>query len=155
MNTTSKESATTSRIPPHWFWRTYPAYELDAVRCLELTCLLGTFSTTIPIWRDALIGEPAAAVAVALPMKLPSVITYPVDARMSVLLNAAVLGSDTCAIVLSNMLNRMPIERYLRERLAASWFECSKRVRAGGRNRIHARRFPTISPRCTGQENHS
>lgn len=152
MSTTSKDDATTSRIPPHRFWRSYPAFELDAVRRLELACLLGTFSTTIPIWRVALTGDAAAAVAVALPMKVPNVITYPVDARMSVLLHAALGGSDACALVLSNMLSRMPIEKYLRERLAASWLELTRCGRLGDSTLIHVEGSPTISPCGPGPE---
>lgn len=147
MNTTPKAGAPApidSRTPPHCFWRTYPAYEFDEMRRLELTCLLGAFSRTVTTLRLALAGDAAAAVAVTLPMKAPEAISYPVDVAMSVLLNAALDGDAACALVLSNMLSRMPIEQRVRDRLAASWLENSARP-------THAQRRNT-SAACHGSQ---
>jgi hypothetical protein len=109
------------RPAPHEFWRTFDAESFDTVRRLEVACCVGMISTDDLLWRKAIAGDPACAVAVAFRMTVPAEISYAVDARMSILLNAALAGSDGCALVLAHMLRRMPIEPRLRGRLATSW----------------------------------
>jgi hypothetical protein len=54
-------------------------------------------------------------------MKIPDEITYPVDARMTLLAHTALNGSAGAALVLAHMLRQMPLEQKLKSRLATSW----------------------------------
>jgi hypothetical protein len=114
-------AALSARPAPHKFWRMFPAETFDEVRRLEVACHMGIFATTDKLWRDAIAGDAACAAAVALQMKVPTKISYSVDVRMTVLLHAALRGNDGCALILSHLLSRMPIDAELRDRLATSW----------------------------------
>jgi hypothetical protein len=72
-------------------------------------------------WRGAAAGDTARAVRIALRMKIPEEITYPVDARMTFLLHCALNGSAAAALVLSHLLRKMPLDANTRSRLATSW----------------------------------
>jgi len=115
------KTAAINRVAPHAYWRTLEASEYDVVRRLQLACMLGAVHASSELWRSALVGDPASSVAIALNMRVPEAITYPVDLRMSVLLNAALGGDAACAVVMSHMLSLMPIERALSRQLSHSW----------------------------------
>ncbi len=106
---------------PQAYWRTLEAPQYDTVHRLQLSCLLGSVHASDALWRRALGCDPSAAVAIALTMRIPTVVTYPIDLRMSVLLGASLGGNAACALVMSHMLLRMPIETNLRTRLSKSW----------------------------------
>jgi hypothetical protein len=131
------------RPAPHEFWRTFEAESFNPVRRLELACHVGMISTDDLLWRKAIAGDPACAVAVAFQMRVPAEISYAVDARMSILLNAALAGSDGCALVLAHMLRRMPIEPRSRARLATSWLVVNlRRLGNSSNHRIASGRRP-------------
>jgi hypothetical protein len=109
------------RPQPHALWRTLRAESFDEVRRLEVICHVGLFMTNIKEWRDAIAGDAAAAVGIALRMTIPDAITYPVDARMTLLVYTALNGSAGAALVVAHILRQMPIEQKLRSQLAASW----------------------------------
>jgi hypothetical protein len=106
---------------PYELWRTLPAESFDEIRRLEVKCHVGLFMTNIKEWRDAVAGDAAAAVGIALRMTIPEEISYPADARMTLLVHTALNGSAGAALVLAHMLRQMPIERKLKSRLATSW----------------------------------
>jgi hypothetical protein len=106
---------------PYALWRTFPAESFDEVRRLEIMCHVGSFMTNIKEWKDAIAGDAASAVRIALGMKIPDEINYPVDARMTLLAHAALNGSAGAALVLAHMLRQMPLEPKLKNRLATSW----------------------------------
>jgi hypothetical protein len=54
-------------------------------------------------------------------MAVPDEITYPVDARMTLLVYSALNGSAAAALVLANLMRRMPIYGSHKNRLATSW----------------------------------
>jgi hypothetical protein len=109
------------RPQPHALWRTLPAEFFDEVRRLEVMCHVGLFMNHIKEWRDAITGDAAAAVGIALRMTIPDEITYPVDARMTLLVYTALNGSAGAALVVAHILRQMPIEQKLRSQLAGSW----------------------------------
>jgi hypothetical protein len=72
-------------------------------------------------WREAIAGDAACAVRIALRMEIPDEVTYPVDARMSLLLYSALNGSAAAALVLAHLLRKMPLAGDMKNRLATSW----------------------------------
>ncbi|HEY6735911.1 MAG TPA: hypothetical protein VI256_19300 [Roseiarcus sp.] len=109
------------RPQPYALWRTLPAELFDEVRRIEVMCHVDLFMTNIKEWRDAITGDAAAAVGIALRMTIPDEITYPVDARMTLLVYTALNGSAGAALVVAHILRQMPIEQELRSQLTASW----------------------------------
>jgi hypothetical protein len=116
---TSEEPA--KKPEPYALWRILPAESFDVVRRLEVMCHVGLFTTNIKERKEAVAGDAASAVRIALQMKIPEEINYSVDARMTLLAHAALNGSAGATLVLSHMLRQMPLEPKLKNRLATSW----------------------------------
>jgi hypothetical protein len=106
---------------PHELWRTLPAEDFDEVRKLEVACHIGMYMSTIKEYRNAIAGDASCAARIALRMEVPDEIDYPTDARMTLLLHSALMGSAGAAIVMAHMLRKMPLDRTLKNRLASSW----------------------------------
>jgi hypothetical protein len=102
-------------------WRTVPAHGFDAARhAAVMDCMCRT-SSTIKVWRDAIGGDAASAIGLALRMEAAPRITPRTDLTMTVLLACALRGSAGAALVLSHLIRRMPIEGAAKGRLATSW----------------------------------
>jgi hypothetical protein len=110
-----------ARPYPFELWRSVPAEGFDLSRRLAVAAYLATCAGGDVEWRRAIAGDATCAVRIALRIEVPGEITYPVDARMTVLLYGALDGSGAAALVLAHLLRRMPIDEPLRERLATSW----------------------------------
>jgi hypothetical protein len=106
---------------PYELWRTLPASDFNETRKLEVACHIGMFMTTIKEYRAAIAGDAACAAGIALRMVIPDEIDYPTDARMTLLLHSALMGSAGAALVMAHMLRKMPLDRTLKNRLASSW----------------------------------
>ena len=122
-----------------------PAESFDEIRRLEVMCHVGLFMTNIKKWRGAIAGDAACAVGIALRMKIPDKINYPVDARMTMPTHTALNGSAGAALILAHILRQMPLDPKLKNRLATSWLVRNLRLAGGegaqqSRNRIFVRR---------------
>ena len=106
---------------PYELWRTLTAEDFDEVRKLEVACHVGMFMSTIKEYRSAIAGDTASAARIALQMVIPDEIDYPTDARMTLLLHSALMGSAGAALVMAHMLRKMPLDHKLKNRLARSW----------------------------------
>jgi hypothetical protein len=142
----SETAAALAKAPyPCRLWRMIPADAFDESRRLAVCAYIVEFSPRDIEWRKAIAGDAACAVRIALRMEIPDEVTYPVDARMSLLLYSALQGSAAAALVLAHLLRRMPLDGPLKNRLATSWLVrdlpdvCSDTV-APPRRRSYARR---------------
>jgi hypothetical protein len=106
---------------PYELWRTLPASDFNEIRKLEVACHIGMFVTTIKEYRAAIAGDATSAAGIALRMVIPDAIDYPTDARMTLLLHSALLGSADAALVMAHMLRKMPLDPKLKHRLVKSW----------------------------------
>ena len=106
---------------PYELWRTLRASDFNEARKLEVACHIGMFMSTIKDYRAAIAGDAACAAGIALCMVIPDEIDYPTDARMTLLLHSALMGSSGAALVMAHMLRKMPLDRTLKNRLAKSW----------------------------------
>jgi hypothetical protein len=120
--TLSETAAALATKPrPYKLWRTLPAEAFDEGRRLEVMGHVGLYMSNIKEWEDAVAGDAACAVRIALSMEIPDEVTYPGDARMSLLLYCALNGSAGAALVLAHILCKMPLNTTVRNRLAMSW----------------------------------
>jgi hypothetical protein len=107
---------------PHQLWRTIPADAFDEHRRLQVLGHVGEYLTTIKEWKEAIAGDAACAVRIALQIHIPDDrISYPVDARMTLLLHCALNGSAAAALVLAHLLRKMPLDNAHKNQLATSW----------------------------------
>jgi hypothetical protein len=136
-------AALVTKPQPYKLWRMVPAEAFDEVRRLEVMGHVGLYMASIREWKDAVAGDAACAVKIALSMEIPDEIDYPVDGRMTLLLYCALNGSPGASLVLAHMLRRMPLERKLKSRLATSWLTHNLLLaypKVAGTGRLHRRR---------------
>jgi hypothetical protein len=118
----SETAAALAKEPyPCRLWRMIPADAFNESHRLAVCAYIVEFSPRDIEWRRAIAGDAACAVRIALRMKIPDEVTYPVDARMSLLLYSAFNGSAAAALVLAHLLRKMPLDPPLKNQLAASW----------------------------------
>lgn len=105
----------------HLLWRSVPAHRFHRDhRAAVAECMRRT-SSTMDAWRLAIAGDAASAIGLALRMGIPQQVTIRTDLTMTVLLHNVLRGSAGAALVLSNLIRRMPIDRVDRRRFATSW----------------------------------
>jgi hypothetical protein len=102
------------------YWRRLAAESFDDLARKQVAACVASISSTTPEWRNAIGGDAAAACGLILRLETPSRIGLQVDLAMTVLLNTAFENAGAAA-VLSNALQRMPLNPRERTRLAASW----------------------------------
>jgi hypothetical protein len=102
------------------YWRSLPSHAFDPTRRQEIESCVRSIGSTDAEWRAAVGGDATAACALALRSRIPDRVSLRIDMTMTVLLRCAAHDADA-AYVLSDLLQRMPIERRTRMRLAASW----------------------------------
>lgn len=112
-----------STVPSLHWWRHLPA---DAYTGAHLDILRKAISGIIimnePRWPDAVRGDPAAAIGVALrTAKQHSTPSPAVDLVMSAVLLTALAGDPASRLMLTTMIARHSAEKE-KSRLAASWF---------------------------------
>jgi hypothetical protein len=138
------------------FWRTVPADGFDAARRAAVTDCMHRTSSTIKVWRDAIGGDAASAIGLALRMEAAPRITPRTDFTMTVLLACALRGSAGAALVLSHLIRRMPIEGSAKNRLATSWLVRNLEAHLRGLERpkgvTRSRRRPSIAAQLLGKE---
>jgi hypothetical protein len=150
----SETAAALAKEPyPCRLWRMIPADAFDESRRLAVCAYIVEFSPRDVEWRKAIAGDAACAVGIALRMEIPDDITYPVDARMTLLLYSALNGSAAAALVLAHLLRKMPLDAPMKNRLATSWLVRNFRIVcpdtvAPSRRRSHLRR--SIAARLLG-----
>jgi hypothetical protein len=137
-------------------WRTVPADGFDAARRAAVTDCMCRTSSTIKVWRDAIGGDAASAIGLALRMGAVSRITMRTDVTMTVLLACALRGSAGAALVLSHLIRHMPIEGTAKGRLATSWLVRNLEVLCRGLERPkgmkRSRRRRSIAAQLLGKE---
>jgi hypothetical protein len=106
---------------PFELWRLIPAEEFDQSRKYAVAAYIAMCAVGDVEWRRAIAGDATCAIRIALRMEVPDEIFYPVDARMTLLVYAALNGSAAAALVLANLLRRMPLDGPDKNRLATSW----------------------------------
>ena len=121
--TLSESAAAIAAAGPYPFelWRLIPAQEFDQSRKYAVAAYLATCAGGDVEWRRAIGGDATCAIRIALHMEVPDEISYPVDARMTLLVYSALNGSAAAALVLANLLRRMPLDGRDKSRLATSW----------------------------------
>lgn len=102
------------------YWRRLSALEFGTTEIEAVETCVRSISSTVMDWREAVRGDAAAAIRLVLPQNAPECITLKVDLAMTVLLCRA-FDNAAAALVLSNKLRSMPLDRSLRNRLATSW----------------------------------
>ena len=124
-------------------WRTIPAHAFDNSRRLAVIGFVAEYLARIndKAWKAAVSGDTVCAIRIAQEIAIPAdEFTYPVDARMMLLLYCALKGSAEAALALSSLLRKMPLEEMLRNRLAASWLVHSRHVDESGELDVAPRR---------------
>jgi hypothetical protein len=156
--TLSETAAALAKEPyPCRLWRMIPADAFDESRRLAVCVYIVEFSPRNIEWQNAIAGDAAYAVRIALRMEIPDEVTYPIDAGMTLLLYSALQGSAAAALVLAHLLRRMPLDGPLKNRLATSWLvrnlpdACSDTV-APPRRRSYARRSIAAQPLSSGED---
>src|SRR5215475_10995064 len=87
------------------YWRGYTAEMFDEDLKRDVRACVGKISSTIPEWRAAIRGDAAAAVKLALQMRMPTEVTAPLDFTMTVLL-AAAFEDAGAASVMAHVIQR-------------------------------------------------
>jgi len=128
------------------YWRRFAAETFDDALKADVLDCVNRISSTIPQWRNAILGDAGAAVALALRIKAPTVIGVKLDLAMTVLLRCA-FDDAAAAVVMSHVLRKMPLDPHDRARLATSWLVHN--IWRGNRPRTYARR--SITPQLLGK----
>ncbi|MGJ4941448.1 hypothetical protein ACQR1W_12815 [Bradyrhizobium sp. HKCCYLS1011] len=120
------------------FWRSYTAEMFnDALKEQVRDCVAHT-SSTIEEWRAAVRGDAAAAIKIALGMRMPEEVNARLDLTMTVLL-AAAFKDAVAAPVMAHLLNKAPLHPIDRIGLSTSWMLhniwCESRIRNARRRR--------------------
>jgi hypothetical protein len=124
-------------------WRTVPAHAFDESRRLAVIGFVAECLTRIndKAWKAAVSGDAVCAIRIAREIAIPDdEFTYPVDARLTLLLYCALKGSAEAALTLSSFLRKMPLDEMLKNRLAASWLVHSRNVDEAGELDVVSRR---------------
>jgi hypothetical protein len=112
-----------SGIHPLLLWRAKPAHTFEFADGAALRAILQAMTLLHePKWRDAVSGDPAAAVSIAVVMFPVDQVTLRTDLVMSALCLNALWGSSASALVLAHVLNflgRLHDDSFLP--LGASW----------------------------------
>lgn len=120
------------------FWRGYPAEMYDRALKQQVRDCVARISSTSKDWRAAIRGDAAAAIEIALRMRMPEDIGARLDLTMTVLLVAA-FEDAAAASVMAYLVNRAPLDPIDRTGLCTSWqlhkIWCESRIRNARRRR--------------------
>ena len=108
---------------PLSLWRTLRAVQFEATDLTAIRLLLAKLVLfDRPKWRDAIAGDAAAAIAVAVSFLPIDNVTHQVDLAMTALIRCAIEGDLAAAIVVANILRRLPGSAPSHRQIATSWF---------------------------------
>lgn len=116
---------------PFELWRMIPAHAFDESRRLAVIGFIAECLTRINInaWKSAISGDAVCAIRIAREIAIPSdEFTYPVDARLTLLLYCALKGSAEAGLALASLLRKMPLDETVKNLLAASWLVRSRHI---------------------------
>lgn len=120
------------------FWRGYPAEMYDRALKQQVRDCVAQISSTSEDWRAAVRGDAAAAIEIALRMRMPEEIDAPLDLTMTVLL-AAAFEDAAAASVMAHLVKHAPLDPIDRTGLCTSWqlhkIWCESRIRNARRRR--------------------
>jgi hypothetical protein len=120
------------------FWREYPAEMFNHALKEQVHDCVRRMSSTMEDWRAASGGDVAAAIKVAVRMRMPEEVTAALDVTMTVLLAVAFEDADAAA-VMAHLVNLAPIDPIDRTGLTTSWLLhkiwCESRIRNARRRR--------------------
>lgn len=123
---------------PLEFWRGYTAEMFDQSMKQQVHEYVARIRSTIDDWRAAVGGDVAAAVRVALRMRMPEEVNARLDLTMTVLL-AVAFEDAAAASVMADLIDRAPLDWVDRAELSTSWrlhhIWCESRVRNERRRR--------------------
>jgi hypothetical protein len=123
-------------IHPLLLWRAQPAYAFGLADVAALRAKLqATMLLHEPKWRDAVRGDPAAAVGIAVTMFPIDKVTLRTDLVMSALCLNALRGSAGSALVLAHVLNFLSLDDPSLRPLGASWSSRNHVISAGSSRR--------------------
>jgi hypothetical protein len=107
--------------PIEW-WRSLPAdYLGDAQQLLLRATLDKICMMNGREWLSAMHGDAAASIAIAVEMFPITEITLEVDLAMTVVMLSALDGNAAAALVLSQLLGRVPLDHPFAKELSVSW----------------------------------
>lgn len=123
------------------YWRGYTAEMFDHSLKQQVQECVARTNSTIEEWRAAIRGDAAAAIKVALRMRMPDQVDTRLDLIMTVLL-AAAFEDGAAASVMAQLVDRAPLDPVDRAGLSTSWLIheiwCESRIRnARRRRRLH------------------
>lgn len=102
------------------YWRSFTAEMFDHALKQEVRDSVARISSTIEDWRAAIRGDAAAAIKVALSMRMPEEVDAKLDLTMTVLLSVA-LDDAAAASVMAHLVSRAPLDPVDRAGLGTSW----------------------------------
>jgi hypothetical protein len=121
-----------SGIHPLLLWRAKPAHAFGFADGAALRAMLQAMTLLHePKWRDAVSGDPAAAVSIAAAMFPVDQVTLRTDLVMSALCLNALWGSSASALVLAHVLNFLGLHDGSFLPLGASWSSRSQAQSVG------------------------
>jgi hypothetical protein len=101
-------------------WREYPAEMFDPELKQQVRDCVARIGSTADDWRAAIGGDSAAAVKVALRLRMPHEVDVRLDLAMTVLLSAA-FEDAAAASVMAHLVNRAPLDPVDKTGIATSW----------------------------------
>jgi hypothetical protein len=117
---------------PLAWWRTMPA---DLLRDAEQLVLRETIGKVGVLrgceWVSAMRGDVPAGIAIVLQVLPITTITLEVDIAMTTLMLGALAGSAASALVLSQVLQRTPLDHPFAKELSVSWLALNLRRAIG------------------------
>lgn len=124
---------------PLAWWRTMPADLLGAAEQQLLRDTIGKVGVLNGReWVSAMRGDAPASIAIALGALPISTITLEVDLAMTSLMSSALGGSAAAALVLSQVLQRCPLEHPFGKELSVSWLVFNLRRAMAGKAQVKA-----------------
>jgi hypothetical protein len=130
--------STMDTSPLAW-WRTMPADLLGDAEQLLLRDTIGKVGVLKGReWVSAMRGDAAASIAIALEALPISTVTLEVDLSMTSLMSSALGGSAAAALVLSQVLQRCPLDHPFGKELSVSWLVFNLRRAKAGKAQIKA-----------------
>ena len=124
---------------PLAWWRTMPADLLGDAEQLLLRDTIGKVGVLKGrAWVSAMRGDAAASIAIALGALPITTITLEADLAMTSLMSSALGGSAAAALVLSQVLQRCPLEHPFGKELSVSWLVFNLHRAMAGKTQITA-----------------
>lgn len=137
--------STMDTSPLAW-WRTMPADLLGDVEHLLLRETIGKVGVLKGReWVSAMRGDAPTSIAIALDALPINTVTLEVDLAMTSLMSSALGGSAAAALVLSQVLQRCPLEHPFGKELSVSWLVFNQHRARAGKAQVNAltrRRHP-------------